>query len=171
MAKSKKKHQSKPDDFKAFEERQNRAYEFAKPLFWIFTVFGMIVGGVMVLISVFLTTVSETVGVIGQSSSAVTGFLLLLLGAALITDCYMLTKGIDPARLVYGVLMGIESLLVLALLMTGEIDMTEYPELAAALLIFLIPLVYGCVMMPTSKGIKEYMYDLEVSDIDKSRRR
>lgn len=163
MAKFEKKRQPQPDEFEAFDERQSKAYEAARPLFWIFTVFGMIVGVFTILISIFLTTVSETVGVIGQNSSSVIGFLLLLLGAALIADCYMLIKGVEAARLVYGVLMGIESLLVLGLLMTGIIDFSEYPELAAALFVFLIPLVCGCVIIPTNKGIKEYMYDLEIT--------
>lgn len=147
-----------------------KTHDISKPLFWVLTIFGMIVGGGTILISIFISTISETVGVIGQSSSSVTGFLLLLLGAALTANCYMLTKGVDPARLIYAVLMGIESLLMLALLMTGMIDFSEYRGLAPALFVIFVLFVCSAAIMPTSKGIKEYMYDLETEKVDKNTR-
>ena len=160
-----------PEEIKQFDEQQKRMTQRAKPFFWICTVFGVIVGVTDILFAIFMTTAAaEEMAVVGQNT-ALAGFLILLLGSALIADCYLLAKGIAAARLWYGIFIGIQCLLVLSALMTGIIDITEYPELAVVFGAALVPLLCALVFIAVNKWVKEYMYELETSSSSVDKRR
>lgn len=153
-------------DLEIYNQAQKKIIKKGKILFWLFTILGFFVGVTAFLVGMLQVsqTAGEIVAVAGKNN--ILELLILCVGIALFVDCYLLIKGFEFSRIVYSVLMAIYALWVLGVLMTGEIDLKDMPELAIFLLIVAVILIIACTVMSTDKAIKEYMYDREIKSIE-----
>lgn len=161
--------ESKAEALRDFSQKEKLVFKRGRIIFYVLIVLGVITGAALCAYSVLQISVASQAAVGNVYENGALPYLIMLLGAALCAVCYLLTKGIAGARIAYSVCTGCSALLALAVIMTGRLE----PQLLVPLLIPLaaaiILLTAATVIMATSKGIKEYMYDLEIksSDIDK----
>lgn len=147
-----------------FDKRQDKLIKRGKVLFWILTVWGIFVGVMTILLgAVQISTVMQE-SVVAQVNYV--GYLVLLLGVCFIVVAYLLIKGVEFARLIYSILMGAEGLLALGLIMTGQEAVIAFAEVVAIVWVLAGLLIVACAILPTSKAIKEYMYQREILAIN-----